>query len=188
MNYYMFSSFSFLDLSVAAFNDLVSSGAGGILILIPSSENLLKISEEKKEIINALQDHLHTTEFEIPVYFSEESEQLLELLESLGGEAHTDKKSTSAASGENNFLLFLTKFLLYLMILPECTSKLCQKIGKAIKERPFNLLACFYSNHTILLFQICFQAWSSMVIKWSPQVQLCQKQFLILNPFPSSLF
>lgn len=86
------------DLSVAAFNDLVSSGAGGILILIPSSENLLKISEEKKEIINALQDHLHTTEFEIPVYFSEESEQLLELLESLGGEAHTDKKSTSAAS------------------------------------------------------------------------------------------
>ena len=187
MNYYMFSSFSFLDLSVAAFNDLVSSGAGGILILIPSSENLLKISEEKKEIINALQDHLHTTEFEIPVYFSEESEQLLELLESLGGEAHTDKKSTSAASGKN-LLLFLAKFLLYLMILPECTSKLCQKICKAIKERPFNLLACFYSNHTILLFQICFQAWSSMVIKWSPQVQLCQKQFLILNPFPSSRF
>ena len=44
MNYYMFSS-SISDLSVAAFNDLVSSGAGGILILIPSSENLLKISE-----------------------------------------------------------------------------------------------------------------------------------------------
>ena len=116
MNYYRFSSFSISDLSVAAFNDLVSSGAGGILILIPSSENLLKISEEKKEIINALQDHLHTTEFEIPVYFSEESEQLLELLESLGGEAHTDKKSTSAASGKN-LLLFLAKFLSYLMIL-----------------------------------------------------------------------
>ena len=99
-------SFSISDLSVAAFNDLVSSGAGGILILIPSSENLLKISEEKKEIINALQDHLHTTEFEIPVYFSEESEQLLELLESLGGEAHTDKKSTSAASGKNLLLFF----------------------------------------------------------------------------------
>ena len=96
-----YNLFLFSDLSVAAFNDLVSSGAGGILILIPSSENLLKISEEKKEIINALQDHLHTTEFEIPVYFSEESEQLLELLESLGGEAHTDKKSTSAASGKN---------------------------------------------------------------------------------------
>ena len=142
----MFSS-SISDLSVAAFNDLVSSGAGGILILIPSSENLLKISEEKKEIINALQDHLHTTEFEIPVYFSEESEQLLELLESLGGEAHTDKKSTSAASGKN-LLLFLAKFLLYLMILPECTSKLCQKIGKAIKKRPFNLL-----TFSLFLFQ-----------------------------------
>merc|ERR1711977_8856 len=33
------------------------SGAGGILILIPSSEKFLQFSEEKKEIINALQDH-----------------------------------------------------------------------------------------------------------------------------------
>ena len=81
----------------------MSSGAGGILILIPSSEKLLQFSEEKKEIINALQDHLHTTEFEIPVYFAEESEQLLELLDSLGGEANTDKKS-SGASG--NILIF----------------------------------------------------------------------------------
>ena len=85
------------DLSIATFNDLVSSGAGGILILIPSSEKLLQFSEEKKEIINALQDHLHTTEFEIPVYFAEESEQLLELLDSLGGEANTDKKSSGAS-------------------------------------------------------------------------------------------
>ena len=91
------------DLSIATFNDLVSSGAGGILILIPSSEKLLQFSEEKKEIINALQDHLHTTEFEIPVYFAEESEQLLELLDSLGGEANTDKKSSGASGNINTF-------------------------------------------------------------------------------------
>ena len=85
------------DLSVATFQDLVASGAGGILILIPSSEKMLQFTEEKREIINTLQDHLHTSEFEIPIYFSEESEQLLELMNSLGGDVTSDKKSSGAS-------------------------------------------------------------------------------------------
>ena len=97
------------DLSVATFQDLVASGAGGILILIPSSEKMLQFTEEKREIINTLQEHLHTSEFEIPIYFSEESEQLLELMNSLGGDVTSDKKS-SAASGNVNHLLSKYQF------------------------------------------------------------------------------
>ena len=90
--------FSILDMSVTKFTDLVSSGAGGILLLLPSIDSMQKLSEENRESINLLQDHLHTTEFEIPIYFAEESPELLELMESLGGETGGEKKASAFES------------------------------------------------------------------------------------------
>ena len=87
-----------LDMSVTKFTDLVSSGAGGILLLLPSIDSMQKLSEENRESINLLQDHLHTTEFEIPIYFAEESPELLELMESLGGETGGEKKASAFES------------------------------------------------------------------------------------------
>ncbi len=81
---------------MTAFNDLVSSGAGGVLLLIPNQDQVQKLSEQVRESINALQDHLYTTEFEIPVYFAEETPELNELLDSLGGEA--EKKPSAYES------------------------------------------------------------------------------------------
>ena len=88
----------FLDMSVTKFTDLVSSGAGGILLLLPSIDSMQKLSEENRESINLLQDHLHTTEFEIPIYFAEESPELLELMESLGGDTGGEKKASAFES------------------------------------------------------------------------------------------
>ena len=78
------------------FTDLVSSGAGGILLLLPTIDSMQKLSEANRESINILQEHLHTTEFEIPIYFAEESPELLELMESLGGDAGAGEKKASA--------------------------------------------------------------------------------------------
>ena len=96
-------------MSVTKFTDLVSSGAGGILLLLPSIDSMQKLSEETRESINLLQDHLHTTEFEIPIYFAEESPELLELMESLGGETGVEKKA-SAFESEN--IIFSWFFIL----------------------------------------------------------------------------
>ena len=90
------------DMSVTTFNDLVTSGAGGILLLLPNQDAIHRLSDGVKDKINALQEHLHITEFEIPIYFAEESPELLELLASLGGEA--EKKPTAYESTSNFFL------------------------------------------------------------------------------------
>ena len=84
------------DISVTKFNDLVTSGAGGVLLLMPNQDAIQRLSDDVKDSINALHEHLHTTEFEIPIYFAQESAELLELLSSLGGETGGEKKPTSA--------------------------------------------------------------------------------------------
>ena len=57
----------FLDISVAGFNDLVSSGVAGLLLVLPSSSDF---PEASRESFLALEDHLLTSEIEIPVYFA----------------------------------------------------------------------------------------------------------------------
>lgn len=79
------------DMSVTTLNELVSSGAGGILLLVPQTRS----SKNATESLQTLEEHLQTTELEIPIYFSEETEQLNDLLESLKGQE--GGQSTSAA-------------------------------------------------------------------------------------------
>jgi len=84
------------DMSVTTFNEMVTSGAGGILLLLPNQDAIQKLSDGVRESIKSLQEHLYTTEFEIPIYFAEESPELLELLSMLGGETGiNDKKPTA---------------------------------------------------------------------------------------------
>ena len=57
---------------------LVTSGAGGVLLLMPNQDAIQRLSDDVKDSINALHEHLHTTEFEIPIYFAQESGEHLE--------------------------------------------------------------------------------------------------------------
>jgi hypothetical protein len=59
------------DVSVSKLNDILTSGAGGVLLLIPKN-----LPQESKESVQALEEYLLSTEIEVPVYFAEESEDL----------------------------------------------------------------------------------------------------------------
>merc|ERR1711935_689765 len=54
-----------------------------------------KLSEAVRESIKSLQEHLYTTEFEIPIYFATESEELLDLLNNLGGDTGVNDRKPS---------------------------------------------------------------------------------------------
>ena len=86
------------DMTVNAFNDLMANGAGAVLLLVPNLEKAYAMSKEEKEAIEVLEEHLQSQDWEIPVYFAEESEQLLELLDSLGGDSGSNEKSTAFQS------------------------------------------------------------------------------------------
>ena len=57
------------ELSVAGFRDLVSSGVGGLLLLIPPG--LAGLSAEAREAVLQLEEELVGGDLEIPVYFAE---------------------------------------------------------------------------------------------------------------------
>ena len=60
------------DLSVARFRELVSSGAGGFVLILPP--NLGKVAGKCREAILELeQELLSSSEIEVPVYFTEVS-------------------------------------------------------------------------------------------------------------------
>ena len=57
------------DLSVPGFRELVSNGAGGLLLLIPAG--LGSVTEHCREAILQLEEELLASELDIPVYFAE---------------------------------------------------------------------------------------------------------------------
>ena len=58
-------------MSVPGFRDLVSNGAGGLLLLIP--QRLAEVSAAAREKILLLEEELLSTEHEMPIYFAEVS-------------------------------------------------------------------------------------------------------------------
>lgn len=82
------------ELSVAGFRELVSSGVGGLLILIPPG--LAGLSAEAREAVLQLEEELVGGDLEIPVYFAEETEELVELYETLKSEGEGGEPSSSA--------------------------------------------------------------------------------------------
>jgi len=82
------------DLSVPGFRELVSNGAGGLLLLIPAG--LGSITEQCREAILQLEEELLASELEIPVYFAEETEELVDLYSTLASEGEGSEAASSA--------------------------------------------------------------------------------------------
>ena len=81
------------NMSVSKLNDILTSGAGGVLLLIPKD-----LSPESKESVQALEKYLLSTKIEVPVYFMDESKDLDYLVDNL--QSVGNEKTASAAQGE----------------------------------------------------------------------------------------
>eukprot|EP00088_Acartia_fossae_P036569 TRINITY_DN3777_c0_g1_i2.p1 TRINITY_DN3777_c0_g1~~TRINITY_DN3777_c0_g1_i2.p1 ORF type:complete len:596 (+),score=158.91 TRINITY_DN3777_c0_g1_i2:27-1790(+) len=84
------------DLSIGGFRDLMSNGMGGLLLLLPPG--LTGVSAEERDAILQLEEELLNGELDIPVYFAEETEELLELYDTLRNEGEAGDAAGSAAS------------------------------------------------------------------------------------------
>lgn len=86
-------------MSVTDFNDLVASGAGAVLFLLPPEDGSGGgLSEEERRLSLQMEEHLLVSEIEIPIYFAHENEELAELVESLDRDTAggTGKKVSAA--------------------------------------------------------------------------------------------
>jgi len=84
------------DLSVGGFRELLSNGVGGLLLLVPAGVG--SIGAEDRENIVQLEEELLNSELDIPVYFAQENEELLELYDTLHNEGESPEAASSAAS------------------------------------------------------------------------------------------
>ena len=57
------------DLSVARFRELVTSGAGGFVLILPA--NIASLTGQCREAILELEQELLSSEIDVPVYFTE---------------------------------------------------------------------------------------------------------------------
>ena len=69
------------DLSVSRFRELVSNGAGGFVLILP--EDLTNLAGACRETMLDIEQELLSQEIDVPVYFAQETEELLELYSSL---------------------------------------------------------------------------------------------------------
>lgn len=83
------------DLTSKKFLDLIQRGAGAILVLLPPSNHT--VDQEVWESWVALESELFKLEIPIPVYFSHEDKDLLELYEILTTTAEKEKDSSVAS-------------------------------------------------------------------------------------------
>lgn len=82
------------ELSVPGFRELVSNGAGGLLLLIPSS--LGDLGSTARETILQLEEEMLSAEIEIPIYFAQETPELEDLYTVLAGEGEGSEAASSA--------------------------------------------------------------------------------------------
>lgn len=69
------------DLSVSRFRELVSNGAGGFVLILPN--DLANLVGTCRETILDIEQELLSQELDVPVYFAQETAELLELYSSL---------------------------------------------------------------------------------------------------------
>jgi hypothetical protein len=84
------------DLSVGGFRELISNGVGGLLLLV--KPGLAGVTPSEREAILQLEEELLNGELDIPVYFAEETPELLELHATLRDEGESGEAAGSAAS------------------------------------------------------------------------------------------
>eukprot|EP00095_Tigriopus_kingsejongensis_P001552 maker-scaffold137_size321222-snap-gene-0.9 protein:Tk01552 transcript:maker-scaffold137_size321222-snap-gene-0.9-mRNA-1 annotation:"Nicalin-1" len=87
------------DVPVSTVNDLVTAGVGGLLLTVPMVNQSLKAAD--RERIVALEDHILSHDFEIPLYFTSETQALRELTTDLkdetGGDSAEARQEKSGA-------------------------------------------------------------------------------------------
>ena len=77
-------------------DELLSQGTGGLLLLLPKTI----LSQKTREAIMKLEEHITSQEFEIPIYFAPEDDELLDLEKELNSvDEGSKKKGKSAAQG-----------------------------------------------------------------------------------------
>lgn len=83
------------DMSPATFDRLIAANTGGIVLLLPANANL---TPKTREAIMTLEAHITSQEVEIPIYFAQESEELLKLEKELNVEEESGKAKTKSAA------------------------------------------------------------------------------------------
>jgi len=84
------------ELSVSGLRELISNGAGGLLLLVPGLGQINGLGDQEKDNILQLEEELLNSDMEIPVYFAEETEELLELHSTLSSEGEGSEAAPSA--------------------------------------------------------------------------------------------
>jgi len=78
------------EVSVAKVSEILNAGAGGILFVLPN-----EVTEETKDRAQFVEEYLLSTEHEVPIYFTQETEDINKLLDDLEG--LSTEKTVSAA-------------------------------------------------------------------------------------------
>jgi len=86
------------EMSVSGLRELISNGAGGLLLLVPALAQLGGLSSKEQDNIAQLEEELLNSELEIPVYLAEETQELLELHSTLSSEGEGSESAPSALS------------------------------------------------------------------------------------------
>jgi len=84
------------ELSVSGFRELVSNGMGGLLLLLPPG--LGGLGAEAREAVLQLEEELVSGDLDIPVYFAQENDELLELYDNLKSDGDSGTAAASAAA------------------------------------------------------------------------------------------
>ncbi|CAB4063682.1 unnamed protein product [Lepeophtheirus salmonis] len=82
------------DVSVSGFNELIQAGIGGLLLVVPGGDSL----PGNVDSVLQLEEHLLSTDVDIPIYFAPENEDLLRLMEELEREGYQFVTSSSSNS------------------------------------------------------------------------------------------
>jgi len=83
-------------LSVPRLRELLSSGAGGLLLLVP--QQLGSLNQQERDSMLALEEELLNSELEVPVYLAEETQELKDLYTTLLSEGSGSEAASSAFS------------------------------------------------------------------------------------------
>jgi len=84
------------DMTASNLDTLVSHGVGAIVLLLPNESEVLSSNEQKESLLQ-LEEHMLASEIEIPIYFAEDSEQANQLIDDLDLTTGQAGQKTSAA-------------------------------------------------------------------------------------------
>ncbi|KAK2164437.1 hypothetical protein LSH36_63g03013 [Paralvinella palmiformis] len=99
-----------MEFTTEKYKELITQNAGGVLILLP--DNLTSLKPEEKEHVMELEQELLQEESHLPVYFTPETDELLELYHGLKHSINSDQAGSATqalmkSAGANGFQLIV---------------------------------------------------------------------------------